>query len=296
MTTISLERRDDFWCARFLAMGSPCELLVDSDERTLVTHLADIAHGEAKRIEQKFSRYRNDNIVHRMHQYHDVPVEVDDEAAKLLDYADLCYRLSDGLFDITSGVLRKAWKFDGSDHVPTQYEIAALLPLIGWNKVTWNKPFLTLPTGMEIDFGGIGKEYAVDKTAQLLIALSQASMVVNFGGDLFVTGLRANGSPWRIGIDDPDASGQHALAQLQLARGGVATSGDARRFLLKDNIRYGHILNPTTGWPVRAAPRSVTVAAPTCVEAGMLTTFAMLQGENAEKFLTDQAVQHWVVR
>ena len=153
-----------------------------------------------------------------------------------------------------------------------------------------------MPAGIEIDFGGIGKEYAVDKTAQLLGAASNTSMVINFGGDLFVTGRRANGNPWRIGIDDPDATGQQALAQLTLARGGVATSGDTRRFLLKDNIRYGHILNPKTGWPVQAAPRSVTVAAATCVEAGMLTTFAMLQGENAEKFLNDQEVQHWIVR
>jgi len=296
MTAITLEHRDDYWLARFLAMGSPCELLVDTGDHVLVAKLAEIAFSEAKRIEQKFSRYRDDNIVHLMHHNHGAPVEVDDETAKLLDYADLCYRLSEGLFDITSGVLRKVWKFDGSDRVPAAQDIAALLPSIGWSKVTWRKPHLTLPAGMEIDFGGIGKEYAVDKTAQLLRAASNTSMVINLGGDLFVTGRRANGNPWRIGIDDPDATGQQALAQLTLARGGVATSGDTRRFLLKDNIRYGHILNPKTGWPVHAAPRSVTVAAATCVEAGMLTTFAMLQGENAEKFLNDQEVQHWIVR
>lgn len=296
MNSITLERRDDYWLARFFAMGSPCELLVDTTERTRVALLAEIAYGEAKRIEQKFSRYRDDNIVHWIHHHHGAPVEVDDETAKLLDYADLCFRLSEGKFDITSGVLRRVWKFDGSDRVPSQPDIAALLPHIGWNKVTWSKPYLSLPAGMEIDFGGIGKEYAVDKTAQLLAARSSTSMVINFGGDLFVTGRRANGEPWRIGIDDPGATGQQALAQLQLTRGGVATSGDARRFLLKDNIRYGHILNPLTGWPVSAAPRSVTVAAPTCVEAGMLTTFAMLQGETAEQFLQDQEVQHWVVR
>ena len=295
MTTITLEHRDDYWLAQFLAMGSPCELLVDTRERAHAFQLANIAFIEAHRIEQKFSRYRNDNIVHHIHHHHGMAVEVDEETAKLLDYADLCYRLSEGLFDITSGVLRKVWKFDGSNRVPAPHDIAALLPYIGWDKVTWSKPYLTLPAGMEIDFGGIGKEYAVDKTAQLLMADSDTSVVVNYGGDLFVTGRRAHGNPWRIGIDDPDASGQHALAQLQLARGGVATSGDARRFLLKDNIRYGHILNPKTGWPVRDAPRSVTVAAPTCLEAGMLTTFAMLRGANAGEFLKDQAVQHWIV-
>ena len=295
MPAITLERRDDYWLARFLALGSPCELLVDTDDRALAAQLAEVARSEAKRVEQKFSRYRDDNIVHLIHHHHGAAVEVDDETAKLLDYANLCYDLSEGLFDITSGVLRKVWKFDGSDRVPAQHDIAALLPRIGWNKVTWNKPYLTLPAGMEIDFGGIGKEYAVDKSALILAARSDASMVVNFGGDLFVTGRRANGHPWRIGIDDPDASGLHALAQLQLARGGVATSGDSRRFLLKDNIRYGHILNPKTGWPARDTPRSVTVAAPTCLEAGMLTTFAMLQGINAEKFLNEEEVQHWIV-
>ena len=296
MNAITLERRDDYWLARFLAMGSPCELLVDTGDRALLARLAGIAYGEAKRIEQKFSRYVDDNIVHQMHHNHGAALAVDDETAKLLDYAHLCYQLSGGLFDITSGVLRKVWTFDGSDRVPAAQDIAALLPRIGWHKVTWHKPYLTLPENMEIDFGGIGKEYAVDKTAQLLGAASSVSMVINFGGDLFVSGRRASGGAWRIGIDDPDATGQHALAQLQLARGGVATSGDARRFLLKDNIRYGHILNPQTGWPVRDAPRSVTVAAPTCVEAGMLTTFAMLQGAGAESFLQEQQVQHWIVR
>ena len=296
MTTVTFERRDDYWLARFLAMGSPCELLVDSDDRALTEQLANLAYIEAKRIEQKFSRYRDDNIVHRIHHNAGAPVELDDETAKLLDYADLCYRLSDGLFDITSGVLRKVWKFDGSDRVPAERDISAVLPSVGWSKVTWNKPQLMLPVGMEIDFGGMGKEYAVDKAVLLLTAASKVSMVINFGGDLFVTGRRADGNPWRIGIDDPDATGEHALGQLQLARGGVATSGDARRFLLKDNTRYGHILNPKTGWPMRDAPRSVTVAAPTCVEAGMLTTFAVLQGPNAENFLAEQEVQHWVVR
>ena len=295
MSAITLEHRDDYWHASFFALGSPCELLVDSHDRTLSAQLAEVAFNEAKRVEQKFSRYRDDNIVHIIHHHPGVPVEVDDETTKLLDYADLCYDLSEGLFDITSGVLRKVWKFDGSDHVPRPHDITPLLPQIGWNKVTWRPPYLTLPAGMEIDFGGIGKEYAVDKTGLLLTAQSDISMVVNFGGDLFVTGRRATGSPWRIGIDNPEASGLHALAQLELTRGGVATSGDARRFLLKDNIRYGHILNPKTGWPVRNTPRSVTVAAPTCLEAGILTTFAMLNGKNAEKFLCEQQVQHWIV-
>lgn len=296
MTDFSLEQRDDYWTGRFQAMGSPCELLVDTRERALAESLTRIARDEAMRIEYKFSRYRNDNIIHEFHTSGGQPVAVDEETAKLLDYADLCFRLSDGKFDVTSGVLRQAWKFDGSDRVPTNEQIAALLPRIGWNKIQWRKPLLTLPAGMEIDLGGIGKEYAVDKTAQLLTTHTRLPLVVNFGGDLFISGLRGDGSFWRIGIDDPTASGDRSVAQLKLARGGVATSGDARRFLLKNGARYGHILNPQTGWPVRNAPRAVTVVANTCVEAGMLTTFAMLEGANAENFLKAQGVRYFCFR
>jgi len=83
---------------------------------------------------------------------------------------------------------------------------------------------------------------------------------------------------------------------LELERGALATSGDARRFLQKDGIRYGHILNPRTGWPVRDAPRSVTVAASSCTEAGLLSTLALLHGADAEVFLEQQGVGHWLLR
>lgn len=296
MTDLTYEQRDDYWIGRFQAMGSPCELLIDTRERALAENLTRIARDEALRIERKFSRYRDDNIIHEIHNSGGQSIEVDSETAKLLDYADLCFRLSDGKFDVTSGVLRQVWKFDGSDRVPTKEQIAALLPRIGWDKVQWKNPRLTLPAGMEIDLGGIGKEYAVDKTAQLLAANANTPFVLNFGGDLFVSGPRSDGNLWRIGIDDPTASGERSLAQLQLARGGVATSGDARRFILRNGVRYGHILNPKTGWPVRDAPRAVTVVANTCVEAGMLTTFAMLEGANAENFLKAQGIRYFCFR
>jgi thiamine biosynthesis lipoprotein len=296
LNPISLEFRTDYWVGHFMAMGSPCELLVDTTDSALARELVTIARQEATRIEHKFSRYRSDNIVHRINHSNGAPVHVDDETARLLDYADQCHQLSGGKFDVTSGVLRAAWKFDGSDRVPEQASIDALLPRVGWNRVRWDRPTITLPAGMEIDLGGIGKEYAVDRTAQLLRARSAVSTVINFGGDLFVTGPRANGEAWRVGIDDPNAGGNQPLRQIQIARGGICTSGDARRFVLKDGVRYGHILNPETGWPVVGAPRSVTVAANTCIEAGMLATFAMLEGDNAEDFLGAQQVRHWIVR
>jgi FAD:protein FMN transferase len=145
---------------------------------------------------------------------------------------------------------------------------------------------------MELDLGGIGKEYAVDRCAQLCGQTSSASILINFGGDMYISGPRHGKSEWVIGINDPYGKGDQHAGILRLHRGGVATSGATRRFLLKDGVRYSHILDPHTGWPVPDGPRSVTVATQTCIEAGMLATFAMLQGPGAEDFLKEQHVIH----
>jgi thiamine biosynthesis lipoprotein len=81
-----------------------------------------------------------------------------------------------------------------------------------------------------------------------------------------------------------------------LERGALATSGDSRRYLLKGGIRYGHILHPRTGWPVRGAPRSVTVAASSCTEAGMLATMALLHGDRAQAYLDEQGARYWLMQ
>jgi thiamine biosynthesis lipoprotein len=291
--TVHVQRRPDGWLAAFTAMASPCEVLLDVDDRDEAASLGELAAAEAARIERHLSRYRDDNIIHAINHAAGRPVLVDDETAGLLDFADQCWRLSEGRFDVTSGVLRRVWRFDGSDRVPSRAAVKELLPLVGWDKVTWARPSLTLPAGMEIDLGGLGKEYAVDRAAQLVSMRTRAAVLVNFGGDLRALGARRDGRPWRVGVESPDAA--VAALDLELAQGALATSGDARRFLLKDGVRYPHILNPRTGWPVLDAPRSVTVLADACTEAGLLATLAMLQGRMARGFLAEQGVKYWVL-
>lgn len=290
-----LEQKGDHWSGTFMAMASPCEVLMAVPDRQEARRLLDIAAPEAFRIERKFSRYRDDNIIYKINNAVGRPVRVDDELAGLLDFAQRCYDLSDGRFDVTSGVLRNVWKFDGSDRVPSKAKVKKQLRFVGWEKSRWTRPWFELPAGMEIDLGGIGKEYAVDRVAGLLRAETASSTLVNFGGDLFVSGLRPNGKPWQVGIENPNVP-LDATGILELRRGGVATSGDAARFILKDGVRYSHVLDPRTGWPVIRAPRSVTVAAECCTEAGLLATLAMLHGEGAEEFLETQGVRHWCLR
>lgn len=279
---------------RFQAMGSPCEVQVDTVDAALAARIGVIVQAEAMRIDRKFSRYRADSVVGQINAGAGSVVEVDRETAGLLDYADGCYRMSEGAFDITSGVLRRAWTFDGSDRVPDQAEVARLLPHVGWDKVLWDGVRLRLVPGMEIDLGGIAKEYAVDCALALATAHSQVPLLINFGGDLRVSGPRRDGERWRVLIEG--MAMEQPAAWLELANGAVTTSGDARRFVERDGRRYGHILDPRTGMSVIDPPRAVTVAAPTCVEAGVLSTLAMLQGARAEAFLADAGISAWVTR
>jgi FAD:protein FMN transferase len=280
-------------------MASPCEVLVDTGDESRARAAAEAAAATAARIERKYSRYRDDNIIARINEARGAAVDVDEETAGLLDFAALAWRLSEGSFDITSGVLRRAWRFDGGNSIPSDAQVRELLDLVGWSKATWNRPSLTLLPGMQIDFGGLGKEYAVDCALREARTLCSDPLLVNFGGDLAVSGARRDGKPWQVGIESLEAKpGQTAGAthRIELSAGALATSGDTYRFVSAAGQRLSHILDPRTGRPVQGAARSITVAAPSCIHAGMLTTMAMLRGLGAEAFLREEGARHWVQR
>ena len=282
-----------YWRATFSAMGSPCELLCETASAAQTETLVEIVASEAWRIEDKFSRYVSGNIVDRINSASGAPVPVDDETAGLIEFANALHEMSAGRFDITSGVLRRVWTFDGSDRVPTETEILEVLQFVGWEKISWRKPTLRMPSGMQIDLGGIGKEYAVDKAVNLIRAQSSIACLVNFGGDLAVTGPPARQASWQVGREALQGPSASPSGMIRLKAGALATSGDTRRYLLKDGIRYSHILDPNTGWPIAGAPASITVAADTCVQAGMLCTLAMLRGIEAETMLREEDVKYW---
>ncbi len=161
---------------------------------------------------------------------------------------------------------------------------------MGWKNVYLNSDQITLKPGMEIDFGGIGKEYAVDKVSQLLYKSSELPVMVNFGGDIMIQGTEKTDEPWSVGISDPERP-EFPIGNIELFKGAVTTSGVSYRHCFVNGKRLCHILNPRTGWPVPDAPRSVTVISDFCLEAGMLSTLAMLNGKQAETFLSNQQVK-----
>jgi thiamine biosynthesis lipoprotein len=290
---VRLEPRGELLAVLFAAMASPCEVLLPIMDQDKAMEIGRFVAEETWRIEKKFSRYRDDSVLAWIHRNRGRELTVDAETSALLEFARQCHELSAGLFDITSGVLRHAWRFDGSSGLPSEETIARLLPLIGFEKLAWRAPRLLLPVDMEIDFGGIGKEYAVDRAYEQVAAVLHEPFLINLGGD-----LRANRPPlqgaWQIGVERPDTDRDAALL-LSLEHGALATSGDSHRCIVRDGKRYGHILDPRTGWPVAHAPRSVTVAASSCTEAGLLATLALLHGAMARSFLDEQGVRFWIL-
>lgn len=279
----------------FRAMGSPCEVQAFARSREQAEDAIGRIVAEAERLEARYSRYRADSFLSAINQAasRGAAIEVDAETGRLLDYAEACFVQSDGLFDISSGVLGQAWKF-AEGGAPDPARIEALLPRVGWGMVNWAAPVLAFPVaGMELDFGGVVKEYAADRAAALCRDAGLAHCMINLGGDIRVTGARGEGAPWRIGIRHP-RNKEAMVRTLEMSQGALASSGDYERCIEVAGVRYGHILNPRTGWPVRRLA-AVSVVAEHCVLAGSAATIAMLKEADGPRWLEQSGLDHlWI--
>lgn len=274
------------------AMGTPCavHLYADSADRAAIG--ADAAAAEVLRLEHKYSRYRPDSFLAEINDAAMAgrDVRIDRETATLLDHAFGCHVLSQGRFDITSGILREAWDFS-DDVLPTPERVERLLPRIGMDKLTWRSPWLSFDrAGMELDLGGVVKEYAADRAAEACRREGLDHGLVDLGGDIRIVGPQPDGQPWRIGIRHP-VEPETPMAIMELGCGGVASSGGYERFIEVDGVRYGHILDPRTGWPVRGLS-AVSVAAESCLAAGSASTIAMLMQTQGPDWLCSLGLRH----
>ena len=279
----------------FTAMGTQCEIQIYSDHPGKVKRLSKRIINDIQRLEVKYSRYRPDSFLSQINLVANQGglIKVDDETAILLNYAETCYQQSDGLFDISSGVLRGAWRFH-TKKLPTQEDIAPLLEKVGWRKLEWTGSELNFPNiGMELDLGGIVKEYAVDRAASFCLDTGVKNGLINLGGDIRLIGPRGNGESWTVGIAHPRINNS-VLMNLSISRGAVANSGDYERCIVIEGVRYAHILNPKTGWPVKYLA-AVSVISDLCVVAGSASTIAMLKEEQGPEWLKQLGLPHlWV--
>jgi thiamine biosynthesis lipoprotein len=276
----------------FPAMGSRCEVRLYARDEASASACAQAAIADVRRLDAKYSRYRADSITAGINRAAAAggAIDVDAETATLLDYAATCFEQSDGLFDLTSGILREAWSADRRE-LPDTDTLQRLLARVGWSKVRWERPRLVFGVpGMEIDFGGVVKEYAADRAATLCAEGGFRHGLVDLGGDIKIVGPHPDGTPWVVGIQHP-RNPEAVMATLDLFHGAIATSGDYERFVEIDGRRYSHILSPRTGLPVNGLA-GVSVAAPECVVAGSATTIAMLMEDRGPEWLDEVGLPH----
>ena len=270
----------------FRAMGSECEFQLcfggGSDSQFIFKCLQD----ELERLESKYSKFRKDSLLSQINL--GKKVNIDNETISLLEHAFNCFEQSEGLFDVTAGRLNSLWDFK-KKKVPSQEEISYALSVTDFSKVSWNNGILSMPAGMNIDFGGIVKEYAADTLAVLAKKFGVQYGLINLGGDIAIVGNKPDGIAWKVGITDPRGT-ETEIASIDIYSGGLATSGDYKRYFIYEGKRYSHILNPKTGFPC-AGLRAVSVAANLCTVAGSIATIAMLKDEpEAIKWLNDLGV------
>ena len=277
-------------------MGGPARLVLNSThgQKLDLENIAKQVRSLLEALEARYSRYRVESIVSVINQRagSGVFTEVDPETQALLGLAGRLWDASGGLFDITSGPLRQAWDFraeGGAD--PAQIE--STLALVGWEQIEWQGSSLHLPTpGMEIDLGGLAKEYAADSAISLMRNLKVTSALIELAGDVATIGDNDAATPWRVGIQDPEKSG--SLCTLQLSNAAIATSGNYARVIDYQRRRYGHLLNPKTGWPVEG-PSSVSVLDSHCLTAGAVATVACLHTEENARTWLEHTALPWLM-
>jgi thiamine biosynthesis lipoprotein len=269
--------------------GGALVQFVDDRGRERAERIARAVEREAQRIEVKFSRYREKSVVSEINRNAGrTPVAVDEETDMLVRSALDLTLLTGGRFDPTVGALRRVWDFK-SGRVPTAEEISEHMPLVNAGAVSRRDGTVFLRrSGMEIDLGGVGKEYAVDRAAELLREEGIRAAIVSFAGDVRTIGHRGDGRPWKVGVADPKDRGRCPFSVRVIGDAGIATSGDYERGFVKNGVRYHHILDATTGWPARGVA-SATVVAATAFRAGCYSTAALLLGEEAGLALLEEA-------
>ncbi len=270
-----------FFSVRFFALGSHCQLFYGAPSRVKAEHFRAAAASWLELFENRFSRFLPASELSRVNAAAGGDwVAVDKAFEMLLELCGHSFFLTEGAFDATSLPLTQLWDWRRRhEALPRTAEISEAKRHVDWTRVQREPGRVRLPDkAMQLDFGGVGKEFAVDALRQLAMSLEIGRILVDLGGDIAVHGDSPEGGGWYVGLEDPAAPGKQYMA-IRLQPGqAVATSGDYLRRFEFGGRSYGHILDCRTGWPVANDTRTVTVISSRCVTAGLLSTSAMIIG------------------
>jgi thiamine biosynthesis lipoprotein len=264
----------------FRAMSTACRVHVHGAPPAATRDFLRDAVAWVAAFEARYSRFIPDSLIGRINAAAGEHwVEIDAETDRLFTFCEELVFFTRGSFDPTALPLIRLWNWKAQPPVvPDAPAIRAARDLVGWDKVQRRPGSIFLPqAGMGLDLGGIGKEYAVDCVTNLALARGIPNVLVDFGQDVRVRGQSPGKDFWRIGLEDAQHPGR-CWAGVAVTDHAVATSGDYLRHFQANGRRYGHILDPRTGYPVDNGCRAASVIAPSCTIAGILSTTALILG------------------
>lgn len=263
-----------------LLMGSRFEIAAIHQDAQLAWDGINAAIAEITRIEKLISSWDPNSQTSLINKNAGIkPVKVDTELFLLIQRAVQISNITSGAFDISYASMDRIWKFDGSmESMPAEALVKEASSKIGFQNIQLDpgrREVLLKKKGMKIGFGAIGKGYAAQKAKEKMVALGISNGVVNASGDLIAWGKDINGEQFKVGIADP-ANKDRVLMRLNVDNASVVTSGDYERFVMLNDVRYAHIIDPRTGYPTTGIKSvSIICANPELADALSTSVFVL---------------------
>lgn len=268
---------------RAFLMGTAVLVRAQADEAALDETMALL-----RDLDRSLSAHSESSEIGRANGKSGTEVSLSPRTARLVQRALLWAERTGGAFDPTVLPLTRLWRGDGLEHEPPSPEaVAEALRHVGWSRVRLDGKKLFLEPAMGLDLGGIAKGYGADEAVSLLRHKGVSSALVDLGGNIVVIGERPGGGPWRIGIQDPRKPRGERLGIVEVRDRSVVSSGNYERFLLWQGERYGHIVDPATGFPARSDLEGVTVLSESSLDGDALATALFVLGRERALALTE---------
>jgi len=278
-------------------MGTTYHVQVVTGNFQSISGLKEKIDARLAEINRSMSTYQEDSEISRFNRFGQTGVKfkISDDFLRVMTAGQTIYRISEGAWDATVNPLVDLWGFGPGSRrrkAPPPDEIAVLLADIGFSNIeVLSAGFLLKKrAAVTVDLSSIAKGYGVDQVADLLRQNGFASFLVEIGGEVFAAGHRSDDRPWRIGINRPrtDAAADAVYKVVELSNQAMATSGDYRNFFEVDGIRYSHVIDPRSGYPVSNGVLSVSIVAADCTMADGLATAVMVMGVEKGLELVDR--------
>jgi thiamine biosynthesis lipoprotein len=272
------------------AMGTSFEIYLYAANRERAHELFEAAFDEIERVEQALSNYRSTSELSRINaKAAEAPVVTDPEVFSLLQRALTFSRQSDGAFDVTVGMLMKAWGFfRGAGRYPTEGELNRAREQTGWQSVKLeqqNRSVFFLRPGIELDVGGIGKGYALDCVARVLRDAGVRSALISSGSSsVYAIGTRPSKPGWLVRISDP-VDRERVLSTIWLKDQSISTSGSYEKFFRLNGRTYCHIMDPRSGRPIEGMLQTTVIASEATDSDALSTAVFVLGPQQASRLL-----------